>query len=74
MLAIKGIFDGKHVKFLEKTPKEKKFKVIVTFVEEINEDSELRDFTSQTEGLEFWNDERENIYQDFLPTPEQTKV
>ncbi len=36
-------------------------------VEDINEDSELRDFTSQTEGLEFWNDEKEDIYKDYLP-------
>ena len=66
MLAIKGIFDGRHVKFLEKTPKEKKFKVIVTFVEEINGDSEMRDFSSQMEGLDFWDDTREDIYQDYL--------
>lgn len=29
-------------------------------------DDELRDFTSQLVGLDFWNDPREDIYQDFL--------
>jgi hypothetical protein len=66
MLAIKGIYDGNQVKFLEKTPKEKKFKVIVTFVEEINGDNEMRDFSAQTSGLEFWNDEKEDLYQDYI--------
>jgi len=30
------------------------------------EESELRDFTAQTSGLMFWNDVREEVYQDFL--------
>jgi hypothetical protein len=66
MLAIKGIYDGNQIKFLEKTPKEKKFKVIVTFVEEINEETEMRDFSAQTTAMEFWQDEREDLYQDYL--------
>src|ERR1700733_5668102 len=65
MLAIKGIYDGSHVRLLEKTPQKKKYKVIVTFVEEINEESELRDFTAKTEGLDFWLDEKEDIYRDY---------
>lgn len=32
----------------------------------IAKDDELRDFTSQTFGLDFLNDPREDIYQDFL--------
>jgi len=41
--------------------------VVVTFLEEIEPmDDELRDFTSQTSGLSFWEDPREDIYQDFL--------
>ena len=62
MLAIKGIYDGDQVKLLNRPPQKKKYKVIVTFVEEINEDSELRDFASKTDGLDFWLDENEDIY------------
>ena len=41
MLAISGIYDGKKIKLLEKTPN-RKFKVVVTFIEEIN-DSDIRE-------------------------------
>lgn len=67
MLAVKGIYDGKSVKLLDKLTDRRKYKVVVTFLEEIEAtDDELRDFTSQTSGLNFWNDPREDIYQDFL--------
>lgn len=67
MLAVRGIYDGKSVKLLDKLTVRKKYKVVVTFLEEIEPtDEELRDFTSQTTGLDFWEDPREDIYQDFL--------
>ncbi|HAH23946.1 MAG TPA: hypothetical protein DCL77_09355 [Prolixibacteraceae bacterium] len=67
MLAVKGIYDGKSVKLLDKLTDRRKYKVGVTFLEEIEPaDEDLRDFTSQTSGLAFWNDKREDIYQDFL--------
>lgn len=67
MLAVRGIYDGKSVKLLDKLTVRKKYKVVVTFLEEIEPtDDELRDFTSQTSGLDFWEDPREDIYQDFL--------
>ena len=67
MLAVRGIYDGKSVKLLDKLTVRKKYKVVVTFLEEIEPtDEELRDFTSQTAGLSFWEDPREDIYQDFL--------
>jgi hypothetical protein len=45
----------------------KKYRVIVTFVEELNEtDLQSRDFSAQTSGMDFWLDEREDIYQDYL--------
>lgn len=67
MLAVRGIYDGKSVKLLDKLTVRKKYKVVVTFLEEIEPtDDELRDFTSQTSGLGFWEDPREDIYQDFL--------
>lgn len=66
MLAMEGIYDGKHFIVREKVPFKKSYKVIITFVEEIDEPDEIRDFSAQTEGLEFWHDEREDIYQDYL--------
>lgn len=67
MLAVKGIYDGKSVKLLDKLTDHRKYKVVVTFLEEIETtDDDIRDFTSQTSGLDFWNDTKEDIYQDFL--------
>jgi hypothetical protein len=74
MFALKGIYDGKLVKLFDSPLENKQYKVIVTFVEEIDsEDEELRAFSSQTEGLDFWKCEEEDLYQDYLnhkPTPE----
>lgn len=66
MLAIEGIYDGKHFIVREKVPFQKSYKVIITFIEEIDEPDEIRDFSAQTESLEFWQDEREDLYQDYL--------
>ena len=40
--------------------------LIITFVEEVVETNDSRDFTAQTDGLSFWHDEREDLYQDYL--------
>ena len=45
----------------------KKYKVLITFLEEINETEQLRDFSAQTDAFDFWEDPREDIYQDYLP-------
>lgn len=66
MQTIEGIFDGKNFIPLEEIPVSKKYKVIITFVEEIDETEDIRNLSAQTDGLEFWNDEREDIYQDYL--------
>ena len=42
MLAIKGIYDGKTIRPLEKPPKDRKFKVVITFLEELDETEQLR--------------------------------
>lgn len=67
MEAIRGIFDGEKIIATDPISTRKKFKVIITFVEEIDEAiEENRNFTAQTDGLSFWQDEREDIYQDYL--------
>ena len=54
MLAIHGIYDGKTIKITDKVTEKKKYKVVITFIEEINQnDDDLRTFSSQTGGLEF---------------------
>lgn len=66
MLTVNGIYDGRNVKLTDKVTENKKYRVIVTFLEEIDQDSEVRDFSGQTRGFQFWNDEKEDIYQDYL--------
>lgn len=66
MKSIRGIYDGEKIIVTDQISTKKKFKVIITFVEEIDEDKEGRNFTAQTDGLLFWHDEREDLYQDYL--------
>lgn len=66
MLAVKGIYDGKNVRTLEKTPKNKKYKVVITFIEEINEAEDIRNFSSNTSAFKFWENPKEDIYQEFI--------
>jgi len=67
MFAVHGIYDGKSVKITDKLTEKKKYKVVVTFIEELqSDDNELRDFSAQTTGLDFWEDAKEDIYQDYL--------
>lgn len=66
MLALEGIYDGRRFIVREKVPFEKAYRVIITFVEEMDDPEELREFSAQTQGLEFWADEREDLYQDYL--------
>ncbi len=74
MLAVHGIYDGKTVKITDRTTEKKKFKVVVTFIEELQQDdSELCNFSAQTSGLDFWEDSREDLYQDYLTTKSNSK-
>ena len=65
MLAIKGIYDGKNIKLLGKPPGNKKYKVVITFIEEIDDIEDLRDFSSQTSSFSFWEEPKEDIYGDY---------
>ena len=66
MEAIRGIFDGERIIATDQISTKRKYKVIITFLEEIDDAEESRNFTSQTDGLSFWQDEREDLYQDYL--------
>ena len=66
MLTVAGLYDGKQFIALEKIPFQNAYKVMITFVEEIDEMSEVRAFSAQTDAMRFWHDEREDLYQDYL--------
>ena len=66
MLAIQAIYeDGKFIP-LEKITARGKFKVIITFVEALDGVEDIRNFAAQTPAFTFWENEEEDIYQDFL--------
>jgi hypothetical protein len=74
MLAVYGIYDGKSVRITDKITEKKKCKVVVTFIEELQqEDYEWRDFSAQTKGLDFLKDPVEDIYQDYLTPKSDNK-
>lgn len=67
MLTIQGLFDGKKIIPLESLPSKKKSRVLITFIEEIDEAQEIRNLSSQLDAFTFWENEEEDIYQDYLP-------
>ncbi|MCI0471811.1 MAG: hypothetical protein L0Y73_09145 [Candidatus Aminicenantes bacterium] len=68
MIAIRGMYDGEKFIPLENFSKKKKYKIIITFLEEIDDDEEIRNFSAQTDAFSSWEDEREDLYQDYLKT------
>ena len=77
MLSVTGIYDGKNIYPLNAINERKKYKVIITFVEELEntttEDSDIRNFGASHASLEFWDNPGEDIYQDYLTTPPAAK-
>ena len=71
MLSISGIYDGKNIYPTNAINDNKKYKVIITFVEELDktasEDIDMRNFGASHPSLDFWNNPDEDIYQDYLP-------
>lgn len=66
MFTIPAIYEGGKFFPLEEIPAKGKFKVIITFVEAIDDEEDVRNFAAQTDALSFWESEEEDIYQDFL--------
>ncbi|MEQ9425876.1 MAG: hypothetical protein RJQ09_15740 [Cyclobacteriaceae bacterium] len=65
MVTIKGISDGQQITPLEELP-QKKYKVLITLLEEVDELEEERIFSSNLKAFEFWNNPKEDLYQDYL--------
>jgi len=66
MVAVKGIFNGQTIQLLEKVEAKQNTKVLVTFLDENDPEDDTKDLTAQANGLEFWTNSREDIYQDFF--------
>lgn len=69
MFSVQGIYDDGKVFPTEKIKVDKKYKVIITFVEELNVDEEegmIRNFGGNSSAFSFWNNKKEDIYQDYL--------
>ena len=65
MLAIQGIYNGTHIFPLETLPV-KKYKIIITFVEEIDDTEDIRPLLAQNATFDFWNDAREDLHEEYL--------
>ena len=65
--AIEGYYDGKHVLPFGKIADTKHYKVRITFLEELSPEDEIRLLASQSDAFEFWNDPKEDLYQDYIP-------
>ena len=65
---IEGYYDGKRIVPLAKIHNDKHYRVKITFLEELSPDEEARIAASHSDAFEFWNDPRENLYQDYLPS------
>jgi hypothetical protein len=65
---IEGYYDGNRIVPLAKIPSGKHFRVKITFLEELTPDEESRLAASHSDAFEFWNDPREDLYQDYLPS------
>lgn len=74
MFAVRGIYDGKRVKISDSVHINKKYRVVVTFLEEVTDDDQkIRDFAARTESFDFWENTAEDIYQDYLPQKKDKK-
>ena len=74
MLSIRGIYDKGQIQLLEKISSRKRSKVIVTFVDEPSnraEEEKIRAFANNTDSFSFWDNDAENIYQNYLPKSKQ---
>jgi len=71
MLSVTGIYDGKNIYPVDTIKDKRKYKVIITFVEELNsteaDELSLRNFGTNNAALDFWDNPQEDIYQDYLP-------
>jgi hypothetical protein len=66
MQTIEGYYDGTHILPLTKIQDHRHRRVKITMLEVITEEEEIRLASSRSDAFEFWEDPREDIYQDYL--------
>jgi hypothetical protein len=68
MISVRGFFDGKVARPLEKLSSMSKRKVIITFIDDETdfESEEIRKMSLNQSDFDFWNDEEEDIYGEYL--------
>ncbi len=64
MLSIKAIYDGKQIKFLEKINISSPKNVIVTFLDDENESSDIYKMAEEGGSFDFLKEPQEDIYTD----------
>lgn len=67
MLSIKGTYDGKHLKLAEKIKIRSPKRVIITFLEDVEEElssRELHMLTQKGGAFDFLNNKEEDVYTD----------
>ncbi|MDD8019012.1 MAG: hypothetical protein PHP42_11605 [Bacteroidota bacterium] len=66
MVSIKAVYNGKEFIPLEDFPRGKKYNVVITFMDELKEGEESREFASQSNAFDFWKVKEQDLYQDYL--------
>jgi hypothetical protein len=66
MQTIEGYFDGEKIVPLSKMPSQVHRRVSITLLEELTPEEEIRLAASHSDAFEFWNDPKEDIYQDYV--------
>jgi hypothetical protein len=68
MQTIEGYYDGKRIVPLTKITDSTHRKVRITLLEELTPEEEIRLASAHSDAFDFWDDPREDIYQDYLPS------
>ncbi|MEK6615091.1 MAG: hypothetical protein AABZ32_03115, partial [Bacteroidota bacterium] len=58
--------DGTTLKLLEAVNLRSPKKVIVTFVDDLDDGEQVREYVAQTNSFSFWSEPAEDLYQDYL--------
>jgi hypothetical protein len=66
METIEGYYDGKRILPLSTITDHRHRRVKITLLEELSEEEEIRLAASHSDAFEFWEDPREDIYQDYV--------
>ncbi len=69
MTTLRGIYENGQIRLLEQPPAFNTNKVLITFIEEENEEEWLRNSSLQNNSTgikEYLEDEREDLYQEYL--------